>query len=48
MDFVALIHFGKIKHDDLIREAEQSRRSLRSPRFRRLAKLLQTLILSLP
>ena len=47
MNFVEMVHLGKIKHDDLLREAERSRRVLRSPRVHKLPKLVQALILAL-
>jgi hypothetical protein len=45
MDFVGMVHLSKLRHDDMLREAEQSRRILRSHRIRRLPKFVQTLIL---
>jgi hypothetical protein len=42
-----MVHLGKIKYDDLLREAEESRRVMRSPRVRRLPKMVQALILIL-
>jgi hypothetical protein len=47
MDFVGMVHLSKIRYDDLLREAEQSRQFLRSPRVRKLPKLVQVLILAL-
>jgi len=47
MDFVGMVHLGKMKHDDLLRQAERSRRVLRSPRVQKLPKLVQALILGL-
>jgi hypothetical protein len=47
MDFVGMMHLGKIRHDELLREAEQTRRFLRSLWARRLPKLVQVLILIL-
>ena len=47
MNSVGLIHLSKIRHEDLLREAEQHNRIFRSPRFRKLPKLVQILILIL-
>lgn len=47
MNPVGMVHLSKLRHDELLRKAEQSRRFLRSPRVRRLPKIVQTLILIL-
>jgi hypothetical protein len=47
MNFVEMVHLGKIKHDNLLREAEQSRKVLHSPQVRALPRLAQVLILLL-
>ena len=47
MNFVEMVHLGKTKYENLLREAEQSRRVWHSPRVRALPKLAQVLILIL-
>lgn len=47
MDPIGMVHLNKIRYDELLRQAEQRRRITRSPRFNRLPKLMQALILIL-